>query len=626
MDDRSLLEEQLERLNRRLDHLESLIQSQTQRVYALERQMTPGKVDVSSSPPSTPPFSFERGVETTASSPPLPAPEKEDRSSPVSSVRTPRAVHSRLSVTRESLESQIGGNWLNKVGVVAIVLGMALFLKYAIDNRWIGEMGRVILGVVTGLGFLVWGEKLHGKLYRGYGLTISGGGIAILYFSIFAAFSFYNLISQLPAFFMMVLITTTAVMMAVKHDAKIIAILGILGGFLTPAMLSTGKDNQLGLFSYILLLDLGILALAYFKNWRGVNLLAFVLTQLTFLGWTISFYSEAKLWRTEFFLTLFFTVFAVISFLYNIAHQRKTSFRDLSLILLNGTAYFLWTYSLLEPRYFHYLGFYAVLMAVIYVGLGSVARRRAAQDNYLILIFLGMSLTALTLAIPIQLKQNWITIGWALEALILSWVGFHADSRKTRWAALFIAFLVAVRLLGYDSVFSQGFVFLWNKRALTFLVCVSAIFAMAALYARNWSKLPKEEIRLIAGLVVAANLLLLFFLTTEIMQFFQVRYVATDNYTQRRDLHSRQQLSVSALWGFYSIVLVTIGIMRKFQPIRLLAILLFALTILKVFFVDLQEMEKIYRIVASIGLGILLLTVSLMYQRYRNQINDFVMK
>src|SRR5205823_8928365 len=126
---------------------------------------------------------------------------------------------------------------------------------------------------------------------------------------------------------------------------NISAFIGILGGFLTPVMLSTGKDNQSGLFSYVALLDLGILALAYFKDWRELNLLAFIFTQLTFLGWSLSFYTSAKLWLTELFLTLFFLIFAVMSFLYNIVYQRKTSFRDLSLILLNGAAYFLWTRS-----------------------------------------------------------------------------------------------------------------------------------------------------------------------------------------------------------------------------------------------------------------------------------------
>src|SRR5262249_3109931 len=320
----------------------------------------------------------------------------------------------------ESLESKIGGNVLNKVGMAAIILGMAYFLKYAIDNDWIGEAGRVMIGVLAGLAFVSWGEFLHRKEMRGYAVTLLGGGTAILYFSIFAAFSFYHLLDQIPALLLMVLITTATVVMSVRYNSKTIAIFATVGGFMTPALLSTGKDNQTGLFTYIFLLDLGVLALAYFKNWRLLNLLAFFFTQLMFTGWGFNFYNSTKLWRTEFWLTVFFLLFAVMSFLYNITHRQRTTFRDLSLITLNGAAYFLWTYGLLESQYSEYLGYYAVLMAAVYVALGSVAYQKAQEDSYLFLVFLGLGLTCLTVAIPIQLKQNWITIGWSVEAVLLT--------------------------------------------------------------------------------------------------------------------------------------------------------------------------------------------------------------
>src|SRR3989442_9575057 len=296
MDAPSSLDDQLRQLTERLDKLERLVQSQIQRIFALEKQLGP------ESPPiqATSTYSSPEVLRGPARVPSAQAhPTAKFKGTPFPSLpknpdlgqARPRSLPPAMSArstapTGESLKSLIGGNWLNKIGVVAIVLGMAYFLKYAIDNQWIGEMGRVTLGVITGLGFLLWGEALQKRLYRGYGLTISAGGITILYFSIFAAFNFYSLIAQLPALFLMVLITTSAVLMALRYDAKIIALIGILGGFLTPVMLSTGKDNRSGLFSYVLLLDLGILALAYSKDWRELNLLAFLFTQLTFLGWT----------------------------------------------------------------------------------------------------------------------------------------------------------------------------------------------------------------------------------------------------------------------------------------------------------------------------------------------------
>lgn len=622
------LDDQLKQLASRLDHIERILQSQIQRIHAVETRLgvTPAPV-ASPVPPAGP-------VEPS----PLPSNDVLPSSTAADEGLTgfaqrpaPESTETPVRETyQESLESRIGGNLLNKVGMAAIILGMAYFLKYAIDNEWIGEAGRVMLGVLTGLGFVAWGESLHRKEIRGYAVTVLGGGVAILYFSIFAAFNFYHLIDQIPALLLMVLITVATVVMSVRYDSETIAVFATVGGFMTPALLSTGKDNQHGLFTYVLLLDLGVLALAYFKNWRVLNLLAFFFTQLMFAVWNLNFYNSTKLWRTEFWLTVFFLLFAVMSFLYNITHRQKTMFRDLSLITLNGAGYFLWTYGLLESQYSDYLGFFAVLMAAVYVALGSLAHRQAQEDSYLFLVFLGLGLTCLTVAIPIQLKQNWITVGWSVEAAVLTWVGFRLDSSKTRSAALLIAAMVVFRLLFLDSSFSAAFAndvtFLFNKRGLAFLAGIASLFAMAYLYNRNREKREDIESWLTSGLFIGANLLVLFFLTTEISSSFEAAYYRASEYQQKRDIRSRMQLSISALWGFYSIVLVTVGILRRFQPLRLLAIVLFAATILKVFFVDLGQMEKVYRIIASIGLGVILLGVSMMYQKYRTQINEFVLK
>jgi uncharacterized membrane protein len=624
MNDSPSLEDQLKQLVQRLEDLERLVQSQIQRIFALEQQVGRGAVRAEVpplSPTKIPPGPAEKVV--VPSPPPTPGVEQ--------APFWAQSANESKDVRGESLETVIGGNWLNKIGIVAIVLGMTYFLKYAIENRWIGEMGRVVLGVITGLGLLFCGEALQRRQYRAYGITIAAGGIAILYFSIFAAFNFYSLITQLPALFLMVMITTSAVVMALRYDANVIAWIGILGGFLTPVMLSTGRDNQVGLFIYIALLDSGVLALAYFKEWRTLNLLAFLLTQLTFLAWVSGFYTEAKLWRTEFFLTLFFLIFAVMSFLYNVVHRKASQARDLTLIFMNGAVYFLWTYSLLQSKYFDYLGLYAVLMAAVYVALGSVAHRRSRQDNLLFLIFLSMALTCLTLAIPIQLKQNWITVGWAVEAVILTWIGFHLANTKLRLAAFLVAALVAIRLLFYDTSFispatDPGFAVLLNKRSATFFAGIIAIFAMAYLYAQHRDKLVGQEASRIAGLIIAANFLLIFLLTTEVGHYFQIRYHRERVYQLQRDIHGQKELAISALWAAYSILLVTLGILRKYRPIRLLAILLFGVTILKVFLLDLSDLEKVYRIISFIGLGIILLAVSFMYQKYRNQINEFVLK
>ena len=621
-------EDQLKLLQQRLDRLEDLIQALIQRTHALEKWAFPSSELQSSTgilhPPQIPLSRIEDAVSQE------PHPTSAGREAAPQSSEEHEAIYAPAAPQQESLESAIGGNVLNKIGMVAILLGMSYFLKYAIENQWIGETGRVIIGILSGLGFLGWGEVLQRRNYRGYSITVQGGGIAILYFSIFAAFNFYSLLSQLPALFIMILITTTAVVISIRHDSLTLAIFATVGGFLTPSLLSSGRDNQVGLFCYIALLDLGVLSLAYFKNWRGLSLLSFLFTHLVSIAWTLNFYDERKLWRTEGFLTLFFLIFVVTSLLYSFTHRQRTTFWDLWLIAANGVLYFLWTYALFEAQYFHSLGLYAICLAIFYLGIGSFLLRRFSTDSNLSLVLLGLSLTFLTLVIPIQLEKNWISIGWTIEAFALCWVGFHFDNRNIRWGALVVVFLLTVRLLFFDNPSRGGLAgddtFLVNGRGLTFVVSVLALFAMAHFYRRYSVGLDATEHWLTAGLVVLANFLILFFMTTEVSRYFERDYDLIGNRGLHREIRSRMQLAISGLWGLYSIILVSIGIIRRFRSIRIMAILLFAVTILKVFLSDLQQMERIYRIVASIGLGVLLLAVSMMYQKYRTRINELVLK
>src|SRR5947208_6877398 len=181
----SSLEDQLRQLTERLETLERLVQSQIQRIFAIEKRLasevlpiqttsTYSSVEVPTGPARVPSADAHPGAELEIASP-LSAPKQPDLAQTRPDILPSAVPPQSTTPTGESLESLIGGNWLNKIGVVAIVLGMAYFLKYAIDNQWIGEMGRVTLGVITGLGFLLWGEALQKRLYRGYGLTISAG-------------------------------------------------------------------------------------------------------------------------------------------------------------------------------------------------------------------------------------------------------------------------------------------------------------------------------------------------------------------------------------------------------------------------------------------------------------------
>lgn len=524
----------------------------------------------------------------------------------------------------QNLETKIGGTWLNRIGVIAFIIGMGFFLKYAFDNDWVGPTGRIIIGLLVGMGFIIVGEWSQKNAYRIFGQGLTGGGIAILYFSIFAAFNYYQLIGQIPAFGIMILITTGAVLLSVRYNSLAIVILGIIGGFLTPFMLSTGKTNVLALFSYIAILDLGILALAYFKNWRVINILSFVFTQAVILLWLAADFEQTEIWQRQLVLVIFFTIFAFLAFFHNIIHKRQTEPDDLILLGLNAALFFGLSYLNLQDKYHWLLGYFAAFMGLIYFACGYLTLRVNKEDKYLILSFLSIALTFITIAIPIQLQGHWITMAWAVEGLALLWIGFYLDNIKTRKASWLVLAFITFRLLVFDTrniyISGKAYIPLLNWQGLTFLFGLAAIWGGAYLYARHTRQTSNEEKSLATVLAVLGNILLLFFLSIENSHFYDSLW----NQASQDNLNDARQLTLSGIWGIYSIILIVVGIIKRFQPIRIFAIVLFAITILKVFFVDLASLNTIYRIVSFIGLGVILILVSFLYQRYNRQILNLV--
>ncbi|HEY9405598.1 MAG TPA: DUF2339 domain-containing protein, partial [Pyrinomonadaceae bacterium] len=337
---------------------------------------------------------------------------------------------------RRDLEQFVGGSLLLWLAIIAVALGVGFILKHAFDNDWIGERGQVLFGALVGGGILAAAERLRARGYRSYAYVLSGGGILILYLTVYAARVFYELIGVVPAFLLMIAVTTTAVLLAARYHAYAIAVLGLIGGFMTPALLSTGVDNQIGLFGYVALLDSGVLALAYFKRWRSLNHMAFVSTALTFAGWSLAHYEDRKLWPTLFFLTLFFLMFNALGVVYNVVRQRPARWFDISLIITNATLFFAASYALLEPAYDSLLGSYALLWSAFYVLLFYFTHQRHRADKLLALSYVGAAVTFFTIAAAIQLDQHWVTIAWAMEALMLTWIGLRSDADAPRYVAL----------------------------------------------------------------------------------------------------------------------------------------------------------------------------------------------
>ncbi len=244
-----------------------------------------------------------------------------------------------------SMEFAVASTWLLRLGVVILVMGIGFFLKYSIDKGWVVPTGRVALAILAGVGLVVGGARLLGSRYDGMGHGLIGGGIATLYFSIFAALNFYHLIGVFPAFALMALITVAAGAMAVRFDSLLIAVLGIVGGYGTPILLSTGDVNFVGLFSYMLLLGCGILGISVKKNWHLLNYLGFACTYGLFCA-SMKDYQRGEFWHVMPFLAAFFVLYSTALFLFNVVQRTKSTLLELIGLLLNAGIFFASAYLL----------------------------------------------------------------------------------------------------------------------------------------------------------------------------------------------------------------------------------------------------------------------------------------
>ena len=501
-----------------------------------------------------------------------------------------------------SLEFRIGGSWISIIGVIAIVFGVGFFLKLAFESGWITPLYRVVTGVVIGLTFLAGGEFLR-KKYAGYAYALTGGGILILYLSIWASFRLYDeLLSQRTAFIFMAVVTATAVLLAARYNALTIAVLGLFGGFLTPILLSTGVDNQSGLFTYIVLLDLGVLALAFRKQWRALNYLTFAATVLMSFAWYLEWYEPAKALTTVFFFTLLFAIFALVAVVYNVVNRRPTSWLDLTLVFLNALLYFGSSYGILTGaelagRYQSYLGLFAIFMSGFYGALGFFTYRRDREDRLLLLTFLGLAFLFLVLAAPIQFDQQWVTMAWAIEGAVMTYVGLRARDKISLYAALAVFGIAAYHWFTVDAMefaYREGgnFTPLLNARALSCAVLVAAMFTASILYKRFGDHLAEDERSMFGGAyLLGANVFAVTLLSMDVNSYFeQKRFLAgepTLGSDDLRRLDNSYLFSLTALWSLYAAVAFFVGMTRKLVVVRGLALLLLGLAVLKVLFVDL---------------------------------------
>lgn len=386
-----------------------------------------------------------------------------------------------------SMEFAVASQWLLRIGILILVVGVGFFLKYSIDHGMLNETTRVALSTIGGLGMLIAGARLLGPRYHLLGQGLLGGGLATLYFSVFAAANFYHLIAPLVAFALMAVVTVLAGGIAVRFNSALVAVLGIIGGYGTPIMLPSDSANYVGLYGYMLLLGLGVLAVCYLKQWPLVNYLAFLCTYALLLA-SLSGYSEESFAVVMPFVVAFFVLFSTIVFIHKVANQKKSDLLDLFALLVNAALFFGIGFALVDDafgrRWTSLLSLGLALFYTLHVYYFLVRR---IIDRDLVLSFIGMASLFLALTMPLLLTRQWITASWALQALVLLWLSGKLNSQFVRQVALVLYGIVLFRfcfldlprqfLIGRrpdDSDF-MVYLMLLGERVLTFGVPIAAI-------------------------------------------------------------------------------------------------------------------------------------------------------
>lgn len=349
-----------------------------------------------------------------------------------------------------SMEYAVASNWLLRIGVVILVTGVAFFLKYSIDVGLLGERARVALSVLAGLGMLVGGVQLVGGKYHLFGQGLLGGGIAVLYFSVFAAFNFYHLFAAYPSFALMALVTASAGALAVRLDSMLVAIFGIVGGYCTPILLSTGAVNFVGLFSYMLLLGIGILGINWHKKWHLLNFVSFFFNYLLFFG-AMQKYGVGDFWKVMPFLSAFFVLYSTTVFLFCLASRTKSNLLDLLALIVNAAIFFGTAYALVDEAYGQtWTAAISLALAAFYVGHVYYCLERRVLDRELLLSFIALAAFFVTITLPLLLSRQWITVSWSLQALAMLWISGKLRSEFLRQIAYLLYTIVLLRFCFVD--------------------------------------------------------------------------------------------------------------------------------------------------------------------------------
>ena len=679
------------------------------------------------------------------------------------------------------LEKFIGENLINKIGIAVVIIGVAIGAKYTIDHDLISPLTRIILGYIVGLGLLGFGLKLKQK-YKNFSAVLISGAMAIFYFITYFAYSFYDLLPQSATFVLMTFFTIATVLAALNYNYQIIAHIGLVGAYAVPFLLNDDPADIIVLFSYMAIINIGILVIAFKKYWKPLYFSSFFLTWLIYFNWYApNFEITEHFGMALIFLFLFFVIFYAIFLGFKLLQKEKFEISDIILLLVNSFIFYGIGYHILDNHATgtDLLGTFTVFNGLLHLIVSIIIYRQKLSDKNLFYLVSGLVLVFITIAIPVQLNGNWVTLLWIGEAALLFWIGktkqnpvyenlsyplmilavisifqdwsstYYLNVYRTietritpifnihfltsllfiaafgfinklnfnkeyssslkaqrdleKWvsfliptillSSIYLAFRIEIAnywnqlfadskipLSGYANQFNydlKSFKVIWilNYSLLFFSVLsfmnirkfknrqlglinlglstfTILIFLTQGLYA--FSELRERYleqtfaayyessqltigIRYISFVFVVVTLLACYkyirqeFLKTDfkiafdLLLHISILWIISSELLNIMDLsgaNESHKLGLSILWGFYSLILIALGIWKQKKHLRIGAIVLFGFTLIKLFFYDIAHINNISKTIVFLSLGILLLIISFLYNKFKHVISE----
>jgi len=390
----------------------------------------------------------------------------------------PVEVEASRSLSRTVMRFFTQGNVMARVGIIVLFFGVAFLVKYAADHALFPLELRLSAAAAGGLAMVLLGLKLRDQR-EGFGLALQGGGIGVMYLTAYAAYRLYHLIPPSLTFALLVLLAAGSAFLAVRQNSPALATFGAIGGFVAPVLASTGQGSHVALFSYYLVLNLGVLGVAWFKAWRGLNLLGFLFTFGIGSMWGAQYYMPQHFTTTEPFLIIFFILYTAISVLFAYRQEPNLKGRIDGPLVFGTPVVVLVLQSALVSDWKYGLAISAAGFGTYYLALAYWLMKRGAQAHRILgEAFLSIGVVMLTLAVPFAWDAQATSALWALEGAGIMWVGARQGRPLARWFGAAMQGLAGIALLA-GVAGSAAFPRLIDEHYLGALIMTAAAFFSA---------------------------------------------------------------------------------------------------------------------------------------------------